>query len=148
MKLCSLSFIALLSALLAPAAFPAINLQITEVWPGQLASGKVTEDWFEITNFGSTAWTPADGDLYYDDGSANASQAELIQGISSIAAGQSVVVVVGRSNDAAEFNPAWGLALSPVGYTGPAAALGFSGDAVTLWMILTSLLQSRQAPGY
>ena len=117
-----------------PAAF---DLQVTEIWPGQNGAD-VTEDWFEITNFGSGAWTAAiHGALYYDDDSENPVVADLIQGIASIAAGESVIVVIGGASDAAAFTAVWADDSLPVGtqvgFT-DGAGLGQGGDAVALFL--------------
>jgi len=77
-------------------AFGQFDLQITEMWPGNEPGSNLTADWFELTNFGDTAWDAAvDGDLYFDDGSFDPSAADLMNGITSIAPGESVVFVDG-----------------------------------------------------
>ncbi|WP_299963116.1 ExeM/NucH family extracellular endonuclease [uncultured Roseobacter sp.] len=113
------------------------TLQVTEIWPGQSGTD-VTEDWFEITNTGTTTWTRADnGPLFYDDASADAAVADEIQGLTSLAPGQSAIVVVGVAADAAEFTEVWQQAIDlsgvEVGYV-DGAGLGGDGDAVTLWL--------------
>ncbi len=51
--------------LLATPALAQFNLQITEMWPGNEPGNNLTEDWFEIVNFGDAAWiSGVDGDLY------------------------------------------------------------------------------------
>ncbi|MEO1090948.1 MAG: DUF3616 domain-containing protein [Pseudomonadota bacterium] len=120
-----------------PALPPGVNLQVTEIWVGQ-AGTDLTADWFEITNRGSTAWVAGvDGDLFYDDISASAADADVIEGLTRIDPGQSVVVVIGAPGDVATFRGVW----SPVAdLTGVAfgstdgAGLGQGGDAVTLWI--------------
>ena len=87
---------AALAALLSSQATAAFDLQITEMYGGteSLPSGdNVTDDWFEVTNFGTTAWTSADGTLYFDDDSADATAADPLVGITSIAPGESVIFV-------------------------------------------------------
>jgi len=52
-----------------------------------------TGHWFEIKNNGTVAWVSGvDADLYYDDESADAFDADLIQGLTDIQPGESVVV--------------------------------------------------------
>ena len=87
---------AAVAALLSSQAMAAFDLQITEMFGGiesPPSGDNVTDDWFEVTNFGTTAWTSADGDLYFDDDSADAGAADLMAGITSIAPGESVVFV-------------------------------------------------------
>ncbi len=117
---------------------PAVpDIQITEIWPGQSGSD-VTADWFEIKNMGSVAYDAAtDGSLYYDDESADPSTADLIEGISALAPGDTAIVVVGTASDATEFSAVWGSVIDlsgvQVGST-DGAGLGGGGDAVTLWL--------------
>ncbi|PHI20300.1 hypothetical protein CEQ90_08935 [Lewinellaceae bacterium SD302] len=60
------------------------DLQVTEIFPGQTGSD-LTEDWFEVTNVGDQAWiSGVDGDLYYDDESADPAVADL--GLSFVSA--------------------------------------------------------------
>lgn len=105
------------AAALAPMAYGAPMLQITEVYEG-IAGDDVTGDWIEVTNFGDMAYVlGVDGNLYYDDGSADPTEDEMVTGISSIEAGESVVIVL--ENDAAEvttFIDAWGTSGVKVAY--------------------------------
>ena len=115
-----------------------INLQITELFPGQSGTD-LTADWFEITNTGDQAWVSGtDADLYYDDESASAADADLIQGITDIQPGEYVVILItGDVNEISAFQGIWGadinLAGIEIGYT-DGAGLGGSGDAVNLWI--------------
>ena len=118
-------------------ALPA-DLQITELFPGQ-DGDDLTEDWFEITNNGSSAWVAGtDEDLYYDDESQDAADAVLIQNITDIQPGESVVVVL--TNDPADvtaFENVWSEVLDlsniEVGYA-DGSGLGGGGDGATLWL--------------
>jgi hypothetical protein len=114
----------------------AFDLQITEIWPGNEPGGNQSEDWFEVTNFGDMAWTAAtDGDLYYDDDSVSFTDADLMSGVASIAAGESVIFVDGGPAGAAEFIDLWDdtFALWQVGsFNG--SGLGQGGDAVSLFI--------------
>ncbi len=116
---------------------PSIDLQITEIWPGQSGTD-LTADWFEIYNAGFQAWESGlSPDLFYDDESASAADSDLIQGISDIQPGESVIVVVGTDTDASDFAPVWSpdydLTGVEIGYA-DGAGLGAGGDAVTLWI--------------
>jgi 2',3'-cyclic-nucleotide 2'-phosphodiesterase (5'-nucleotidase family) len=115
-----------------------INLQITEIFSGQSGTD-LTADWFEILNTGDAAWVSGvDPDLYYDDESADATTADLIQGITDIQPGEHVIVLI-TDNTAGEvdaFNLVWSevIALTEIeiGFT-DGSGLGGGGDAVTLW---------------
>ncbi len=120
----------------AGAASAAFDLQITEIWMGQPGTD-VTSDWFEITNFGDMVWDQgADGDLWYDDESMDGTDASVLSGLTSIGAGETVVVVVGDASDATEFFNVWSLDLDlsglQIGWT-DGSGLGQGGDGVTLW---------------
>src|SRR6185436_339789 len=92
---------------MAASAMAAVDLRITEIWPGS-SGGDLTADWFEISNFGSTAWTAAGGPpLYYDDDSFAAGSAVQISGLTSIEPGESVVVVIGTAGSATSFQTTW-----------------------------------------
>jgi hypothetical protein len=72
------------------------NLQITEIWPGNDPGSNLSQDWFEVTNIGTSAWSAAlDGNLYWEDVSADPTLAVLLSGVASIAANESVVFVNG-----------------------------------------------------
>ncbi|ALJ04249.1 hypothetical protein APS56_03435 [Pseudalgibacter alginicilyticus] len=110
-------------------------LNITEIWPGNGAGENLTADWFEITNNGPIAWTPALGALYFDDDSQDPASAVLISGITSIQPGESVIAIDAANTD--NFIAVWGgvynLTDVQIGlYAG--AGLGGGGDTVTLWI--------------
>ncbi len=114
------------------------NLQITEIFSGQ-AGSDLTEDWFEIKNVGSLAWVSGtDPDLYYDDESADATTADLIQGLTDIQPGESVVVLVtDNTANITTFQNVWGEVLDlsnvEVGFV-DGSGLGGGGDAINLWL--------------
>ncbi|MEO0898157.1 MAG: DUF3616 domain-containing protein [Bacteroidota bacterium] len=119
-------------------ALPAnLGLEITEIFPGQ-AGTDLTEDWFEITNNGTEAWVAGvDSALFYDDESASAGDADLIEGITEIQPGQSVIVIIGTSMDTAAFVDVWSPVIDLTGVQigwADGAGLGGGGDAVTLWL--------------
>jgi len=125
------------AGLLTGAAQADFNLQVTEIWPGNNPGDNLTEDWFEVTNVGDMAWTAAtDGDLYYDDESADVSDAVEMMSISSIAAGESVIYVDGDSTDVTEWVNLWNPVLSALPQVGYHDGSGLSGggDAVTLFL--------------
>ena len=115
-----------------------LNLQVTEIFPGQSGSD-LTEDWFEITNTGTLAWVSGtDPDLFYDDESADSGDAVIIQNITDIQPGESVIVVLtGDPADVNTFENVWGEVLDlsnvEVGYT-DGSGQGGGGDAVNLWL--------------
>lgn len=114
-----------------------IGLAITEIWPGQSGSD-ITEDWFEITNRSDSTLDFSTAPLYYDDDSADPQDAVLIEGLSTLAPGESAIVVVDGGSDAvAQFREAWGNLPSidtlKIGFADNASGLGSGGDAVTLW---------------
>jgi hypothetical protein len=127
-----------LLALFFQPAFAQIDLQITEIWSGQIGDD-LTADWFEIKNVGDIPWTSGtDPDLFYDDDSADPTTADLIQGINDIQPGESAIVLIsGNASDITEFVIVWGpvIELSDVeiGFT-DGAGLGGGGDAVNIWI--------------
>lgn len=121
----------------APDAPALPEIQITEIWPGQSGSD-VTEDWFEIKNTGDVAYDAVmDGPLYYDDESADPTAADPVEGIAALAPGETAIVVVGNTDDAAAFVAAWSPVIDldgvQVGST-DGASLSGGGDAVNLWL--------------
>ena len=113
------------------------DLQITEMWMGQ-DGADVTADWFEITNFGSVAWeSGVNQDLYYDDESQDPAAADLINGISDIQPGESVIVVLDVESGVAAFRDVWSLvydlSTTEIGWA-DGSGLGQGGDAVTLFL--------------
>ncbi len=83
----------------ASSAHAAIDLQITEIYFGQL-NPDPTSDWFEITNYGDMAYSEAvDGTLYADDFMPDPTKADPIVGITGIAPGESVIVLVDFEDD-------------------------------------------------
>ncbi|WP_053857107.1 ExeM/NucH family extracellular endonuclease, partial [Halomonas sp. A3H3] len=114
-----------------------IGLAITEIWSGQSGSD-VTADWFEVTNRSSEALDFSTMPLYYDDDSADPVDAIEIKGLSSLAPGESAIVMVdGDAESVAEFRSAWSnldnIDALKIGYAENASGLGGGGDAVTLW---------------
>ena len=128
--------VGLMTGALAAPGWADFDLQITEIWPGNEPGANLSEDWFEVTNFGDMAWTAAvNGDLYFDDESFDETTADLMSGVDSIAPGESVIFVNGGEDGAAEWIALWSpdITLPQVGsYNG--AGLSQGGDAVGLFL--------------
>ena len=128
------------------------QLIITEIYSGQ-EGNDLTEDWFEIKNNGTAAWVSGvDGDLYYDDESADPTTADIIQGITEIQPGGFAIVIIGSAADVTTFTNVWSAVIDLTGvqvaYT-DGAGLGSGGDAVTLWEgdpLTTSPINSASYP--
>lgn len=133
-----LAYLALAIAMLAMAPFAtaAFDLQITEIWQGNSGDPDMTEDWFEVTNFGDTAWTAAtDGNLWFDDDSADETSADLMEGVAAIGPGESAIFVDGGNAGAVDFFVFWNpvASVSLLGsYNG--SGLSSGGDAVSLFL--------------
>ncbi|MEQ8209630.1 MAG: PEP-CTERM sorting domain-containing protein [Lacipirellulaceae bacterium] len=124
-------------AVLAGQAQAAFDLQVTELWAGNDPNPDLTDDWFEITNVGDMPWTAAvDGPIFYDDDSQAAASAAAIEGIPSIAAGESVIVTIGTLIGPIDWNSVWaGLAPAgtQVGYA-DGSGLGGGNDGATIFL--------------
>ena len=124
---------------LATPSFAVFNLQVTEIWPGNEPGSELSEDWFEITNFGDTTWTAAiDGDLYFDDASIDPTAADLISEVDAIGPGESAIFVDGGQQGALDWFLLWDDVLSDPNalllgsYDG--AGLGGGGDTVAIFL--------------
>ncbi len=112
------------------------RLLITEVAPWASSNSPYLADWFEVTNVGGaavnlTGWT-------MDDNSNDVTKSVPIQGVTSIAAGQSIILIEGNGSGATAFITAWFSGTAPAGlvigsYTGAGVGLSSSGDAVNLF---------------
>lgn len=128
--------IASVAGLCAASAAADFDLQITEMWMGNEPGNNLTEDWVEITNFGDMAWTAAtDGNLWFDDISADTDDAVIMDGIASIAPGETVVFVNGDAAGLAEWTALWGaVATLPQVGIHDGSGLGQGGDGVAIWV--------------
>ena len=132
------SLLAVAAGVLALAATGAqAQVRITEVAPwGSSTSAPAipyATDWFELTNFGSTAvnisgWTM--------DDNSNGSAKVALTGITSIAAGESVIFTENAAS--ASFLSTWFGAKLPAGlqignYTGSGVGLSQTADAVNIF---------------
>jgi hypothetical protein len=126
--------------MLASPALAVINLQITEIWPGQ-AGDDVTGDWFEITNFGDMPWIRGvSSEIRVDDGGQVFANSAALLGIGSIQPNQSVVVLMEATyDDKQSFNDVWdpvkNQKLQKIGVVdGNGLGLGQPSDGVTIWL--------------
>jgi hypothetical protein len=149
MKRLGLSVIAALAMLMSLSA-PAqaiFDLRITEVWVGQDGSD-LTEDWFEIRNYGDMAWTAADGLMTVNDNGGGLTTDVLVSGITEIQPGEMVIVLMEGSpadidpypeGDVLRFynlwNPVKPQNLANIGWAdGSGLGLGAGGDSVNLYI--------------
>ncbi|MEA5442609.1 ExeM/NucH family extracellular endonuclease [Cyanobium gracile] len=115
---------------------PSTNgLVITEVAPWSSGNSPVAADWFELTNTGSTAIDISGWRM--DDNSGSFVASVPLSGISSIAAGESVIFIEGASPNAT-FLSNWFGANAPAGlqigsYSGSGVGLSTGGDAVNIY---------------
>lgn len=109
------------------------TLAVTEASPWSSGNSPYRADWFEVTNRGTgavdiTAWK-------VDDSSNAFATALALNGVTSIAAGESVLFVEGTAATAEALRAAW--ALGPevkIGfYSGSGIGLSTDGDAVNLF---------------
>jgi uncharacterized protein YjiK len=121
-----------------PEAEPPAVLIVTEVAPWSSANSPLAADWFEVTNISEspvdiTGWK-------FDDNSNQFSSSVALNGITTIAAGESVIFI--DSNDptgtSAAFIDIWFGGNAPTGlqignYAGTGIGLGSGGDAVNLF---------------
>lgn len=109
------------------------QVRITEVAPWASGNAPYATDWFELTNFGSAAVSLSGWTM---DDSSNGSAKVALAGITSIAAGESVIFT--ETAAAASFLSAWFGANAPASlkigtYTGAGVGLSTSGDAVNIF---------------
>lgn len=145
-KLAAKAMAAAVASVLVQTAQAAIV--ITEV-DAAGSSAAYNADWFELTNTGSTAVNISGWKM--DDNSNAFVSAVALRGVTSIAAGQSVVFVEGNSTGStdaainAAFVQAWFGGNAPgnllIGnYGGSGVGLGTSGDAVNIFTSTGSLV--------
>ena len=115
---------------LSSQALAVFDLQITELFGGIEPGENLTDDWFEVTNFGTTTFDPnVHGDLYYDDESADPNAADLISGVGSIAPGESVIFVDGGPIGQALWESVWAPEALPCPQIGNYEGSGISNDS-------------------
>jgi hypothetical protein len=138
--------------LLSTISFSQVSFEITEIYSGQ-EGADLTADWFEINNTSATLYQAAvDGNLFYDDDSADPTTADLIQGISEIQPGGFAIAVIGTAADVTTFINVWSEVIDltgvQIGFT-DGAGLGAGGDSVNIWMgdpLATSPVASASYP--
>jgi hypothetical protein len=111
------------------------QLRFTEVAPWSSGNSPVNADWFEITNFGSSA-VDITGFRVDDSSNSFASSVALV-GVTSIAAGESVIFIEGAAANA-QFATVWFGGTLPPGlqvgrYSGSGIGLSTGGDALNLF---------------
>lgn len=114
------------------------ELFISEVAPWSSSGSPVAVDWFEVTN--TTAHAIDITGWKIDDSSGSFAAALALNGITSIASGESVIFLetADLAGKAATFNTNWFGSSVPSGlqigsYTGASVGLSSSGDAVNLY---------------
>ena len=137
-----------------------ITLKITEVAPWGSTNTSYAADWFELTNTGLSSLDITGWKM--DDSSAVFSSAVALRGVTSIAAGQSVIFLEGNSTGTtdttinANFKTAW-FGASPTSlvigyYGGSGVGLGTSGDAVNIYnstgTVMTNVSFGAATTGY
>jgi uncharacterized protein YjiK len=113
-----------------------VSLAVTEVDPTGSGNSTYAADWFELTNTGTTA-----ADLTgfkIDDDTGGAGAAVPMVGVTSLAPGESAVLVEGTATTAAALKTAWFGPDAPAGlqvgsYTGSGVGLGAGGDQVNVY---------------
>lgn len=135
MKLVGKLFPCVAAAFLAASAVSAqAQIRITEVAPWGSGNAPYASDWFELTNFGSTAVNI--GGWKMDDNSNAFGSAVALVGIGSIGAGESVIFT--ERAVSSSFLSTWFGTHVPAGlqigtYTGSGVGLSTDGDAVNIF---------------
>jgi hypothetical protein len=110
------------------------QLRITEVAAWGSGDSPIASDWFELTNFGVSSVNIAGWRM--DDNSNMFASSVALTGITSIAAGESVIFT--ETATAAAFKNLWFGVSPPAGlqvgnYAGGGVGLGTGGDAVNIY---------------
>lgn len=122
--------VAAVAALSALAAAASGQIRITEA----MSSSQVTPDWVELTNLGASAVDISGWRL--DDSSFSTAVSVALNGITTIAPGESVVFIESAAGAGiADFRAFWGdLASVQIGfYSGSGVGLSSGGDAVVIF---------------
>ncbi|HEX8027227.1 MAG TPA: SdiA-regulated domain-containing protein, partial [Vicinamibacterales bacterium] len=125
------------------------HLIISEVAPWSSGNSPIGVDWFEITNTGSQAVNISGWKV--DDDSASFGSAVALNGITSIAAGESVIFLEGNASNVAAFKALWFGNNVPAGlqvgtYSGSGIGLSTGGDQLNLYNS-SGVLQAKVAFG-
>ncbi len=138
-------------AALAMAGAAQAQVRITEVSAWGSGNAPYATDWFELTNTGSSAITLTGWKM--DDSSASFGSATAMTGITSIAAGESVIFT--ETAATASFLSTWFGGNAPAGlqigtYTGGGVGLSTSGDGVNIYNaagVLQASVSFGNSPG-
>jgi hypothetical protein len=133
---CRLLAIAFCLTAATPAFAQLSTLRITEAMSQSGTAPTFTADWWEVTNFGSSAVDLTGWKM--DDNSFDSTRAVALNGVSSIGAGESVVFLETASplTDIPNFRSFWGgsAATAAIGsYTGAGVSLSSTGDGIVLF---------------
>ena len=129
----SLSSLLITTTLVAISSSASASLRITEVMSSSAGGGSPTGDFFEVTNYGSSAVSMSGWKM--DDNSFAIGNAVALSGISSIGAGESVIFIESVAGAAVNsFKTFWGgLSGVQVGYySGSGISFGSGGDSAML----------------
>ena len=130
----SLSSLFITTALVAISSSALADLRITEVMSSSAGGGTPTGDFFEVTNYGSSAISVTGWKM--DDNSFDITKAVALNGITSIGAGESVIFIESVAGAAVNsFKTFWGgLTGVQVGYySGSGISFGSGGDSAILF---------------
>lgn len=131
------SIIGIVAAVLTSIAATAnAGVSISEVAPWSSGNSPVGADWFELTNTGTSALNITGWKV--DDSSNSFASALALNGISSIAAGQSVIFIEGSTATASNFISNWFGVSAPANfaigyYSGAGIGLSATSDAVNIY---------------
>lgn len=111
------------------------DIRITEVAPWSSGNSAVGADWFELTNTGTSAVSIAGWRV--DDNSNSFASSVALAGITTLAAGESVIFIEGSGANA-NFIADWFGSHAPANlqvgrYSGSGVGLGAGGDALNLY---------------
>lgn len=125
------------AAILAAAVMPIqAAITITEFAPWSSGDSPFAADWFELTNTGTTSVSLANWRV--DDNSNSFGSGITLTGVSSIAAGESVIFLEGSATEIAGFRTTWFGSSTPNGiqvgsYSGSGIGLSTGGDALNIY---------------
>lgn len=131
------SLVGALSLLLAASGMAHAQVAVSEVAPWSSGSSPLAADWFELTNLGSSPVTISGWKM--DDNSSSFAASVLLNGIASIAPGESVIFIESSAGSVGTaFKTLWFGATPPAAlqvgtYSGSGVGLGTGGDAVNIF---------------
>jgi hypothetical protein len=132
----SIARVALVAGLSAFASLSNAAVIVSEVAPWSSGNSSLGSDWFELTNTGSSAVTITGWRV--DDDSANFGNSVVLNDITSIAPGESVIFIESASSKATQFKTLWFGPNAPANlqigrYNGSGIGLGTGGDQVNIF---------------